>query len=454
MPFRKHRLIGTTMLALLAAVVPTPATLAAVDATNARPLLATADQAEGERVLLELLEDPELKALQAKIKADLAKTAIGQTPDGAARIDYAVAEWTNSLIFKELISNRSTPAILWGTDDTPRSWLGYTLGGVGTSGDNPDFIYRSATVAGNGRYEIVGQFDPTRRPTQFVLQAVRPGAPVPTTLGKNNADLGTSFTTLTDRDLVVKPDGSFRITIGGAKPADSANHIVTEPGEIILGFRDVLGDWKLRPSKLSIQRLDGIADAPLDKLDVRQRVLAKLAEYITQWSGFPQKWLGGLQPNSIAAPVPREGGWGYLSGIRFQLAPDEAIAVTTHPGKAGYAGIQVVDPWMIASDAKRYQTSLNLSQARPNADGDITYVIAASDAGVANWLDTSGLHEGYAILRWQVLPPDIDGKSLVRDFKVIKLHEAEKLPGVVLSTSRQRKAQLAARADGYTNRTR
>ena len=35
------------------------------------------------------------------------------------------------------------------------SWLGHTLGGVGTAGDNPDNIYRLAYLDGTGRYEIV-----------------------------------------------------------------------------------------------------------------------------------------------------------------------------------------------------------------------------------------------------------------------------------------------------------
>jgi hypothetical protein len=394
-----------------------------------------------------------LKALQATLKVELAKTAIGQTPDGAARIDYALDEWTKSLAFKELVTDRAAPAILWTTDDTPRTWLGYTLGGVGTSGDNPDFIYRGATVDGAGRYEITGRFDTDHRPRQFVVQAARVQSPNPTPQNSNHADLGNTLATVTDADLKVEPDGRFRITFGGPKPAGSANHVALEPGEITIGFRDVLSDWSQRPAELSIRRLDAAATGPLDTAKVRARVLAKLSDYVALWSRFPEKWFGGLAPNTIAKPVPREGGWGFLAGLRFQLKPDEAILVTTNPQSAGYAGFQIVDPWMIASDAKRYQTSLNLSQAKPNADGTYTYIIAARDPGVANWLDTAGLHDGYGILRFQVLPNGFDGKSLLRDFKVIKLDEAAKLPGMARSDAAARKSALTVRAEGYSNRT-
>ena len=49
-------------------------------------------------------------------------------------------------------------------DDTPRTWLGHTLGGVGTAGDNPDNIYRLAYLDGAGRYAIEGKIDPAHRP--------------------------------------------------------------------------------------------------------------------------------------------------------------------------------------------------------------------------------------------------------------------------------------------------
>lgn len=424
------------------------------DAPAEQPLLATPDQIEGERALLALLKDPELKAVQAKVRADLAASAIGQTPDGARRIDFALNQWTHSFIFKELIAKRQRPVLLWGTDDTPRTWLGYTLGGVGTSGDNPDFLYRSSAFDGVGRYELVGQFDLQRRPQQFVLQVMNAEAPATGPLGKNRADLGNSISTLTDRDLIIKPDGSFRITFGGPKPADSPNHVVTDAGPITILLRDVLSDWNQRPSKLAIRRLDRDPQDGLDTADLRKRVLAGLPAYVALWSRYPERWFGGLKPNSISDPVAREGGWGYLSGLRFQLKPDEAILLTTNPQGADYAGIQIVDPWMIASSAKTYQTSLNLSQAKPNPDGTYTYIIGPHDPGVANWLDTSDLHEGYGVVRWQNVPQSIKSELLVREFRVINAADARNIPGIALVTPQQRKAAIAARSDGYTNRTR
>lgn len=441
---------------LIALALPCSTPAAAAPSAPARaaiPLLATPDQIEAERLLRDLLKDPALKTEQARIRAYLAQTTIGQTRDGAARLDEVVAQWTNSLIFKELLKGRSTPVILWGTDDTPRTWLGYTLGGVGTSGDNPDHIYRSTNIDGSGRYEITGKFDPATRPAQFVLSVAPAVEFHQQPLSKNRADLGQQIALLSDKDLKIEADGSFRVTLGGPAPAGDDNHIALPTGPIGVGFRDVLSDWDQRAASLQIRRLDAVNAPPFDAAALRARVLANLEPYVRFWASYPELWFGGLAPNTVAPPVARDGGWGYLSAVRFQLQPDEAILVKISRGGAQYNGIQIVDPWMIASDARRYQTSLNPSQATADADGNYSFIIAPHDPGVANWLDSNGLHDGFAVLRWQNMPKDATGEGLIRDFRVIKLKDAGSLPGVAPITPQQRKAQLLKRAAGYGSRT-
>jgi hypothetical protein len=447
------RRAALALIGASAAAVWAGADLARAHAATTTPALATPEQIDAERRLLELLKDRDLRALQAQIRATLAATPRGRIPDAAARLDIAVAQWTNSLIFNELAGYRPTPGILWGTDDTPRVWLGHTLGGVGTSGDNPDNIYRGAAIDGGGRYEILGRIDLARRPAQFSFEASPGGGGVPAKLvnqGPGHADLGHQLAMITDRDLAIGPDGAFRITLGGA--ADVPNHIALTPGPMRIGIRDTLSDWNQRPNRLAIRRLDGAPPQLFDPAELRRRVLANLGGYIDFWSAFPDVWFGGLQPNSYAGPTPRDGGWGFLAGVRYRLAPGEAILVTTGSGDARYTGAQVVDPWMIASDARGRQTSLNLSQATPNADGGFSYVIASTDPGTANWLDTDGLQEGFALFRWQALPSGATKQGLLRDFRVIQLSDAASLGGLPRVTPQERRLQVAARAAGYANR--
>ncbi len=423
-----------------------------------RPVLGTPEQIDAERTALVLLEDPDVKKLQAQLRDELAHTPAGQSRDGAALLDRAISQWTNSFLFKEIASYRATPAIIWGTDDTPHTWFGHTVGGRGVAGDNPDNIYRLTTIDGAGRYEIVGQIDVAHRPAQFSVEVVR-GDAGPIKLknqNKNHADMGNQIAMLTDRDLTIAADGSFRITLGAATSGelDGPNHVTTETGTITVGFRDTLSDWNQRPGRLEIHRLDDVKPKAFDRAELKKRVLAKLGDYVQFWGSYTDSWFGGLKQNDIAGPVPRDGGWGFVSGIRFKLEPGEALLVTTTRGGADYTGFQVIDPWLIAPDARHYQSSLNLAQSTPDADGSYTYLISPTDPGIANWLDSAGVSEGYAVIRWQGMPAGVRKEQLVRNFRIVRIADVAKLSGVALTTAQQRRVQLAAREPGYTNRLR
>ena len=108
---------------------------------------------------------------------------------------------------------------------------------------------------------------------------------------------------------------------------------------------------------------------------------------------------------------------------------------------------------MIAPNAKKHQVCLSSAQALRNADGTQTYVISVHDPGVANWLDTAGLHQGLGIMRWQAVPKDLTNQGLVRDFRLIKHAHLVKMTELARVTPAERKAILDRRARGYANRT-
>nr|MDT0666881.1 hypothetical protein [Micromonospora sp. DSM 115978] len=105
------------------------------------------------------------------------------------------------------------PAPVWVTDDTPREWLGHTLPGVGTSGDNPDAIYRVAFIEGDQRFEVVGRFDVARRPAQLNIELHRGNKVTPPPMNQKMSDL-MPLASITEKDLRIASDGSFRLTIG------------------------------------------------------------------------------------------------------------------------------------------------------------------------------------------------------------------------------------------------
>jgi hypothetical protein len=183
-------------------------------------------------------------------------------------------------------------------------------------------------------------------------------------------------------------------------------------------------------------------------------VLDDLPGFIDFWAHFPEIWFGGLKANSISLPQGRNGGWGFVAGLRFDLDDDEAMLVRLDRQRAAYAGFQINDPWMIAPDARYYQVCLNNSQAVPNRDGTCSYVISRADPGVANWLDTTGLPRGIGIMRWQGTSADTDATKLIRECRVVKLADLAQMRDLPRVTPAQRRAAIAARLPAYSYRTR
>src|ERR1700722_14367429 len=96
--FALERRTATAMLLSGAALLGSKAIGAKAEVS--RPtgsVLGTAAQLAAERSLLRLLADPAVKAAQARLLADLRADPVAQTPDGGARLENAIAEWTTSL---------------------------------------------------------------------------------------------------------------------------------------------------------------------------------------------------------------------------------------------------------------------------------------------------------------------------------------------------------------------
>lgn len=454
----------TLMAAGMAPLAKIPTAFAAEALSGSQgTILGNEAQIRAETIALRILRDPDVLALQDKLRAELATWPRGKAGDGAERIDLDVLQWTTGLILEELnYLQRSQPSFLIGTDTSPRRWFGHTFPGNGKAGDNPDAIYRSTVIDGSGRYEVTGKLDPSQPLIQMVFSIsagtmthpvevkVEPGS-------KPNPDAGILRITgtLNEGDLNIAPDGSFKIIVGGPTPKAGTPYLATEPVPSAFGCRQILLDWTTTPLRLSIRRLDPVAPRPLDMGQLKQAVLADLANYVRFWAKFPDVWLGGVPVNKAAAPAPREGGWGFIGGINFKLGPGEAALVTNHPGKAKYMGFQLADPWMIGPDNGRRQSCLNLSQSTPDADGRYTYIISPVDPGVANWLDTCGMDEGLGLMRWQGFPGGAnDNSGLFQDFRIVKLSEVAKLQGIARVTPEQRSNQLAARQESYFSRFR
>jgi hypothetical protein len=298
---------------------------------------------------------------------------------------------------------------------------------------NPDNLYSNALLEPGGSYRISG-----RRGThlQLLLQ-VLDGYPL--------LVLGQSRLVIDTDDLDIEPGEDFEIFLGGGQRPGHWFSLAPDARALIV--RRTFADWEHETSsELRIERLDA---APFSAPTSR---FARAAEYLDRmtelWTGSFMLRLKLVPTNSLRAPnATRDGLVGQFSAMtHFELAPDEALLITAPRSAAKYQGVQVGDPWLVTPDFVRHQVSLNHTQAHADSDGKIRYVLAASDPGVPNWLDTAGNRAGYVFLRWQGLASPL-GDADSPSAELVKLGQLRaKLPPDTPSVDAAARAQqLAAR---------
>ncbi len=89
----------------------------------------------------------------------------------------------------------------------------------------------------------------------------------------------------------------------------------------------------------------------------------------------------------------------YLHGY-WQLAADQALVIETVVPACRAWNFQVNNYWMESLDYRAHRVHVNHSSARLNEDQSVTVVVAASDPGFGNWIDTAGHEHGTMLWRW------------------------------------------------------
>ncbi|TAM92760.1 MAG: hypothetical protein EPN43_01985 [Jatrophihabitans sp.] len=272
-----------------------------------------------------------------------------------------------------------------------RSATPYTKVGL----DNPDTLYFSARISGDAEYVVTGRRGTTADLSFQVLGGdyTPSGAPA-------------SQAAFDDRDLDVAADGRFTVRLGPG--LSGRNTVALEPTASMLLVREVWSDWSAVPGSIRIQRADRVGAAPAPP---RPQLAAKrwaaaartLTGQVRTFLAFPQWYYLNLPVNTMTAPRLTPGGLAtqYSSVGHYDLPPDRALIVTVPASDAPYQGFQLGGPWYVSLDFVNHQTSLNTSQARPDPDGLLRFVVGEQDPGVANWLETTGHRRGYLQIRWQ-----------------------------------------------------
>ena len=416
-----------------------------------RPVLMTPAQIAMEVRLLDLWRDPDVMNLRRAVEAELGQLDTARSCDGAMTLGRAVSFYTASFI-SSVISLDPDPLHFFWWENAPHVAGGHQSASNGIAGDNPDHIYRRIAVDGSRRYEITGQIDLSNRPALLVFEVMRGRiGPIDLTNQDVSADMGNFVACLTDDRMAIGPDGHFRILVGGG--GGDGDYMPLAPGENTVMVREVLSDWGQKPARLDIRQIAGPAPVAASFAEEKASVLEGLPAYVAFWGSWHKMSREGLDPNQIKPPVARDGGFGYAGHLRFSLKENEAVLLTLRAGGARYFGVHATDPWQITADSRHHQVTLNNAQSRPNPDGTYNFVMAPCDPGVANWVDTAGMHEGYGILRWQGTPSDFSPDQAVVGFEILSFETLRKRPGLIHVDSAERAALQLANFVAYARRS-
>jgi hypothetical protein len=274
--------------------------------------------------------------------------------------------------------------------------------------DNPDCNYSWARVRGDAEYRIAG----------------RPGSACHLELQANTGHFGDgnvggwrTVSSLNAREIERAADGSVEILVGG-EPRPG-NWMALDPGASFLLLRQYFDDWETeRPAELFIERVGAAYPAPALTTD---RLAARLDELIgwlrtgaPSWANMSRLILAA-EPNRVHLTPPLQGnaglrGQAYGLG-HFRCAPDEALLVEFAPPRCRMWSVQLSGWYWESFEFAARQTSLNGSQAALDADGVFRGVVAHTDPGVHNWIDTEGHDRGTIGIRF-LFPDEVPQPTL------------------------------------------
>lgn len=410
---------------------------------------ATLKQKEMEALVLRLASVPKVQQARESARQIFLAHPYAATPDGKASVEDAALQHfygalhlaTNTDPHRPEISMVCTYRHRIDGQEFPSS----LHGGL----ENPDNIYRIIPISSDSRYELRGvRYQPAPAQVTYELMDSIPGV---TSIGKQ---LGL----LMDRDMEIAHDGSFTITIDPDPANGRPNHIRSTPDTKALFIRDTLSNWATQsPDRLRVVRTAGPDTPPRGEQALLDDAVALVPAYARFWNAFRDMYVKQLafKTNQFDPPSTRTGGWGFIANTHFAIKDDEAFIFTADPAPAPYHAVLIGNHWWIALDADCRSGAFNTAQSTPNRDGTITYVIAARDPGVHNWLDTGGLHEGIIQVRWQgtlagvtALPDAITDARLVK-LAELRHHVREE---TVWLAPEERAAQREARHASYQRR--
>jgi len=260
--------------------------------------------------------------------------------------------------------------------------------------DSADAKYFGASIQGDATYRLRGTLGDARL---IALQAIAKGPPFQ------------AFGRLSGADLAPDDAGEFEVMLAPERPEGwEGAWIETGAQATDLLIREYFGDWSTeRPSEMTLQRVEPVGPPVPMTMAESQRLLEGMA---AAFSGRAPIWQPRVQQvrerlRNQLTPAQAAGEQGLADNLYgtgwFALEAGEAMLIELDAPDALHWSFQLGNFWWESLDYVNRTGSLNGEQAVPSPDGRYRILIAATDPGVPNWLDTGGHPEGFILYRFQ-----------------------------------------------------
>lgn len=283
--------------------------------------------------------------------------------------------------------------------------------------DNPDNYYQTATISGVYEYRVYG-YRNTVAYLGFGTQAgsYGEGAGLPPT-GYVQAD-----------ELEIGSNGYFELTLSSASQEGNWLPMQPETGTLLIR-QTFLDRTREEPAKLSIERINCPATDRLpDPLTAKKldEGLRKTGTLVSGATLMFAKWARDFQKHRNTLPMfdptvsLAAGGDPNITYYHsyWQLGEHEALVIDVTPPECEYWNFQLNNYWMESLDYRYFNIHTNKHLATYLDDGSVRIVVAHSDPGVPNWIQTAGHSFGTMSFRWVKAGDTPQPKT-----KVVKLNQ-------------------------------
>ena len=204
---------------------------------------------------------------------------------------------------------------------------------------------------------------------------------------------------------------------------------IEETSSLLMVRQTFLDRSNEQPAELRIENMDGRkVPNPLtpDKID---KGLSTAALFVAGAPVLFAKWANGFKKHTnqlpIFDPAVSNAAGGDASIIYhhsyWKLQDGDALIIEFTQPDCDTWNFQLNNYWVESLDYRYFPISINKHTAVMGSDGKIKIIVAASNPGVPNWIDTCHHPEGTMCLRWYRLRQG--ASPVVPDCQVVSLKD-------------------------------